>query len=402
MTGWTAGAEGGFEYFDITPARGVTSDLYADFDGERLWLFFDAIGHQDVLYSDCAAVFAGFVGTTTRFTAQLRGDQRIVASGAEVRGGYAFGPTRGSRIGHAAFELAIEAAEGGFAVQAYFPSPGHGCETLDREPIVFNGMCNADGCSVDASGAVDAPATPRQLAGNEDDDGVVTLRYNVPNALMSLPEARIEISTQGGAPHTVYRATSYGSSLVVPPGVLRDDQSYDMHVVAQNVAGNSPVATNELSILAACTHGECLPGEALATRCSSCAELVCADTPDCCMNDLAWSTACVTLAAMLCECKAPTLVGLDPATGTAGAALEVAVSLADSASALEHALVLTPEGGGEPVELPCAFDESNDDSCSVEIPATLVASNYAAALLVSADGAAYTTEPIEGGFVLTP
>jgi len=60
-TGWSPSANGDYEYFDIAPARGATSDLYADFDGERLWLFFDAIEHRDVLYGDCSAVFSGFV-----------------------------------------------------------------------------------------------------------------------------------------------------------------------------------------------------------------------------------------------------------------------------------------------------------------------------------------------------
>lgn len=402
MTGWTAGAEGGFEYFDIKPVRGMSTDLYADYDGERLWLFFDALGHRDVLYSDCAAVFTGFAGSGPRFTVELRGDQKLTARGAEISGGYAFGPTRGSRTAHAAFELAIEAEQGGFAVQAYLPSPGQGCETLDREPIVFNGMCDEAGCSVDASGAVDAPATPRQLAGNVDDDGVLTLRFTISNALMSLPEARIEVSTQGGAPHTVYRTTAYGTTQVVPPGILQGDESYDMHVVSQNVAGNSPVATNELSIAATCTHLECLPGQALGKRCSSCAEIVCGDTPACCMSSELWDSTCIELAAEMCECEAPVLTGLDPMSGSAGAPLMVTVAVAHSAPELAHALVLSPEDGSAASTLDCVFDDSDDESCAVEIPATLPASNYSASLRVSSGGADYTSEPVEGGFLLVP
>jgi hypothetical protein len=250
MTGWSRDVAGGFEYSDIAPARGVHGDLYVDFDGERIWLFFDAFEQRDVLYADCAAVFTGFVASgETRFDARVRGDQRVVSEGVDAVGGYAYAGTQGLRAPHATFELAIEAARGSFAVQLYLPSTSRGCEQSVREPIVFSGMCDAAGCTVDGRGAVDQPATPSQLAPTETADDTPAIRFNVSNALMSLPVARVELASQGEAARTLYRAETYGSSLAVPPGVLERGQSYDLRVIAFNVAGASPAATATLTVL---------------------------------------------------------------------------------------------------------------------------------------------------------
>lgn len=250
MTGWSRDVEGGFEYSDIAPAEGVHGKLYVDFDGERMWLFFDALEQRDVLYADCAAVFTGFVASgETRFSARVRGDQRVVSEGVDAVGGYAYAGTQGLRAPHATFELAIEAARGGFAVQLYLPSTSRGCEQSVREPVVFSGMCDETGCTVDGRGAVDQPAAPSQLAPTETTDETPTLRFNISNALMSLPQARVELATQGEAARTLYRAETYGSSLEVPAGVLERGQSYDLRVTAFNVAGISPAATATLTVV---------------------------------------------------------------------------------------------------------------------------------------------------------
>ena len=47
----------------------------------------------------------------------------------------------------------------------------------------------------DGRGAVDAPAKPSQLAPAETIDETPELRFNISNALMSLPAARVEIAT---------------------------------------------------------------------------------------------------------------------------------------------------------------------------------------------------------------
>jgi hypothetical protein len=250
MTGWSRDVEGGFEYSDIAPTQGVHGKLYVDFDGERIWLFFDALEQRDVLYADCAAVFSGFVASgETRFSARVRGDQRVVSEGVDAVGGYAYAGTQGSRAPHATFELAIDAPRGSFAVQLYLPSTSRGCELSVREPIVFSGMCDESGCTVDGRGAVDLPATPSQLAPAETTDEAPTIRFNVSNALMSLPVSRVELATQGEAARTLYRAETYGSSLDVPVEVLERGQSYDLRVTAFNVAGTSPTATGTLTVL---------------------------------------------------------------------------------------------------------------------------------------------------------
>jgi hypothetical protein len=252
MTGWTRTAVDGFEYFDIAPASGVNGDLYVDFDGARLWLFFDAVEQRDVLQRECAAVFTGFVASgLSRFTTRVFGDQTIASDGPRAVGGYAYGATKGSREPHGSFELAIDAAAGGFAVQLYLPSTSRGCELSVREPVVFSGMCDGTGCTVDGRGAVDSPATPSQIAPAETTAKAPTIRFNVSNALMSLPETQIELATQGDSPRTVYRATTYGGSIDVPAGVLSTGVSYDVRATAHNIAGVSPTATRTLTVLEA-------------------------------------------------------------------------------------------------------------------------------------------------------
>ena len=402
MTGWSSRAEDGYEYFDIAPARSAGSDVYADFDGERLWLFFDAIELRDALYADCGAVFSGFVASgATRFTARISADQRVQVEGADAVGGYAYGATKGARDPHAAFELAVEAAPGGFAIQAYLPSPSRGCEQLDREPVVYNGMCDDSGCTLDGSGAVDEPGMADEISPVETDDETPTLRFELSNELMSLPESAIEIASQGDAPRTIYRATSYGTSLAVPSGVLSAGR-YDVRITPHNVAGVAQAATGELSIVMPCAHAECLPGAALDASCSSCARAVCEQDATCCAEDELWSDACVVLASERCDCNSPTLASLAPAAGVAGEALEVAVTLADSAPSLEHALVLAPDAGGEAIALPCAFADEAAQTCDVTIPDSLPAGSYTASVRIRAGEATHTTEAIAGALVLAP
>ena len=252
MTGWTRTAVDGFEYFDIAPASGVNGDLYVDFDGTRLWFFFDAVEQRDVLQRECAAVFTGFVESgLARFTTRVFGDQTIASDGPRAVGGYAYGSTIGSREPHGSFELAIEAATGGFALQLYLPSTTRGCQQSVREPVVFSGMCDETGCTVDGRGAVDAPATPSQIAPAETTAEAPTIRFNVSNALMSLPETQVELATQGDAARTVYRATTFGGSIDVPAGVLSSGATFDVRATAHNIAGISPTATRTLTVLEA-------------------------------------------------------------------------------------------------------------------------------------------------------
>jgi hypothetical protein len=402
MTGWTARTEDDYEYFDIEPGASASSDLYADYDGERLWLFLDAIELRDALSSDCGVVLSGFTASgDTRFTARIAADQRIQVDGADAVGGYAYGATQGARDPHAAFELAIETAPGGFAIQAYLPSPSRGCEQLDREPVVWSGMCDDAGCTLDGSGAVAEPAMVEDIEPGETADTTPTIRFELPNELMSLPESTIEIATQGEPPRTIFRGTSYATSLAVPSGVLSAGR-YDVTITAHNVAGAAPAATSELSIVMPCAHAECLPGVALDASCSSCARDVCEQAASCCASEAPWSDTCVELASERCDCNSPTLASLAPGTGAAGQELAVAVTLADSAPSLEHALVLEPEAEGETLELPCKFEAGAIDTCAVTIPATLPAGSYAASMRISADGATHVTEAIAGAFVLAP
>lgn len=403
MTGWSAGASEDFEYFDIEPAKGLTAELYADYDGERLWLLFDAIEHRDALYRDCGAVFSGFTASSRRrFTARVIADQRVIAEGADVIGGYAYGATRGSREPHAAFELAIETEPGGFAIQAYLPSLGRGCEISEREPVVWSGMCDETGCTVSGSSGVDAPVMPRNLRPSETTDETPVLRFEVPNDRMSLPASRVELRTQGELPETVYRATTYSSSLAVPPGVLGQGKRYDVRVTTHNVAGTARALTGELTIAMACAHSECLPGGALAASCSTCAAAVCEEAPGCCARDASYGGACVEAASARCDCNAPTLTALTPDTGRVGEPLTVAVTLADSTASLSHALVLTPEGGGDETELTCAFEAGAQATCRAALPLDLAAGRYAAAVRIRAGDAAYATAPLEGALTLTP
>jgi len=250
MTGWTRTAEDSFEYVDIAPASGVNGDLYVDFDGARLWLFFDAVEQRDVLQRECAAVFSGFIESgLTRFTTRVFGDQTIASDGPRAVGGYAYGATQGSGEPHGSFELAIDAAAGGFAVQLYLPSTSRGCEQLVREPVVFSGMCDPTGCTLDGRGAVDAPAAPSQIAPAQSTSDAPTVRFNVSNSLMSLPETQVELATPGETPRIVYRAATFGSSVAVPPGVLERGASYDVRVTAHNTAGISPTTTGTLDVL---------------------------------------------------------------------------------------------------------------------------------------------------------
>jgi hypothetical protein len=109
-------------------------------------------------------------------------------------------------------------------------------------------MCDETGCTVDGRGAVDSPVRPSQLAPVETLDETPEIRFNISNALMSLPVARVEIATQGEMARTVYRAETLGRSLIVPPGVIERGQTFDVRVTAFNIAGDS-TATGTLTVL---------------------------------------------------------------------------------------------------------------------------------------------------------
>jgi hypothetical protein len=408
MSDWAADREEDFEYADLARAEGMLGDLYADYDGERLWLFYDALESPSRLPPSCFAAVSGFAadGAMT-FAARLFGDEstHVIAGGDALTARYGFDGTLASPDAHGALELSIVAGEGDFGVQVYAPSDAADCTERQAEPLTFFGSCTADGCSVDATRALAAPPPAASLepAGEV---SVLTplLRWRNPSS-SSIPRYRVTLLDD--ALHPIYRALVYATQLRVPAGLLELDSSYSFTVRAESEGGTALEASSIFMIVpeepppAPCAHSACLPGSVLRSDCSDCASAVCEGDATCCMSGNLWDASCITLAetSSACTCLGPAIASVEPAAGTEGTDTPIELTLTDSDENLEHTLVLTLAGGGDATNLPCM---PSADACTATIPGTLPAGTYDLTLRIRESGAVYFSPPATNAFVQAP
>jgi hypothetical protein len=406
MSDWAADREEDFEYADIAPAEGMLGDLYADYDGERLWLFYDALESTAALPPSCFAAVAGFTaGGATPFAARLFGDEsaQITVGGDAVMARYGFGGTLASATPHGALELSVVTAEGEFGVQVHLA--GDDCAEHMAEPLAFFGSCDADGCSVDATRALLAPLPAASLEPSGETTVLAPLlRWRNPS-LANIP--RYYVTLLDEAEHPIYRALAYATQLRVPAGLLELQGTYSFIVRAEGEGGTADEASSIFTVVpdepppAPCAHSECLPGSVLRASCSDCASAVCEGDPTCCMSGNLWDASCITLAetSSACTCLGPAITGIEPAAGIEGTDTPVEATLTDSDENLEHTLVLTMAGGSDAMNLACTPAE---DACSATVPGALPAGTYDITLRVRESGATYFSPPLTNAFVQSP
>lgn len=252
LMGYSAGRENGFEYADITPARGLRSDLYVDYDGARMWLLFDVIGSTDRMQPSCYGSISGFSAEGEDvLQARVFNDQHVEVSGiaqSRVLGGTSYGVSPSLNEPHNLFEIAIETAPGRFRFQLHAPDDAADCATRLGDPISFGGTCGSGGCTIDPTVAITTPRVPTRLApAGEIASLTPTLSWVSPDRLDTALSYEVELREAGGAGRSVYRATAYVPALPVPSGVLLDGE-YTFSVHAVSPAGSSAAAEGAFSV----------------------------------------------------------------------------------------------------------------------------------------------------------
>ncbi|MFI5309078.1 MAG: Ig-like domain-containing protein, partial [Polyangiales bacterium] len=157
LTDWTAGKTKDFEYFDVTPARGMYSYFYADHDGTRLWMLNDWFYNGDKIDPDCFNQFGVWTGGgTERWDIRAYGDQHIevrlngtllTADDKRVSGGYSHGASPNQAEPHTMYEISVQTAPGAWGVQLHDPGPTYGCDQLETDPTTYNATSTAMGSS---------------------------------------------------------------------------------------------------------------------------------------------------------------------------------------------------------------------------------------------------------------
>jgi len=147
----------GYEWSDVTPARGRYTNAYFDYDGTHLhilndWIYNDA----QTVKPYCYNLFTAWTGGgSERWMLKVYGDKRVEVTlngesvlstdvGALGAVGNHTSPLHGSEK-HSIFELSFMASPGGFGVQLHDPGPRFGCETLEEEPAKFVGDATMGG-----------------------------------------------------------------------------------------------------------------------------------------------------------------------------------------------------------------------------------------------------------------
>jgi hypothetical protein len=404
MSDWAADREADFEYADLARAEGMLGDLYADYDGMRMWLFYDALESQARMPPSCFAAVSGFAADgDVPFTAHVYGDEtaQIVVGGDAVSASYGFAGTVANANAHGAFELSVLTTEGSFGVQIHAPSDAADCDVRRAEPIAIFGSCDENGCTLDATRSPEAPAPAASLEPTGEVKSLTPLLSWRNPDLGAIPHYSVTIFDADD--HAIYSTVSYATQLRVPAGLLAVDASYSFTVRAESHGGAAPVASSVFSVVPdepdpePCVHDACLPGRILQDNCSDCASAVCADDPTCCMSGNLWDAGCITLAetSSACTCLGPAVTSVEPATGIEGTDTAIEAALTDSDANLEHTLVLTPAGASEATNLPCTPTE---DACSATIPGTLPAGTYDVTLRIRESGATYFSPPLTNAF----
>ena len=249
LTDWEEGKTDGFEYFDVTAARGMYSHFYADYDGTRLWMLNDWYYNGDDIDPDCYNQFGVWTGGgAQQWNIRAYGDQRIevrlngqlLDDGDErVTGGYALTGTPNDPEEHTVYELSIATEAGAWGVQLHDPGPTYGCDRLETDPTTYNGSSTAESSMIDPTTVPTTPMKPTPSGGSG------TIASLTPSLLWPTEDSAgnwtvyiLEIwSGDGTGGARIYRRLVYGTQWGLPAGLLQNGNTYTWRVTAYNLAG---------------------------------------------------------------------------------------------------------------------------------------------------------------------
>lgn len=255
FTGWAPG-EAAHEWSDVTPFRGVYSHVYADFDGESLWLLSDWLYGDDAPEPNCASqVTVTTGGGADRWDVRVYGDGRldVLRNGAPVSpeavgvaGGASFGPSPTLATWHTLVELRLPATPGAFSVQLHGPGPSFPCNALEQEPTPLDGQLIADEAGASLTIATPVLGDPPPFTLSAPADGVTvippfTLEWAVPAGAPGLTTAQVQVSTSAdfAGPGVALDVLTQGTSLTVADGTLPGEGPWFWRVVAWSTTGSA-------------------------------------------------------------------------------------------------------------------------------------------------------------------
>ncbi len=254
FTDWNGQSGGQYEWSDVTAARGMYSYLYADFDGQRLWILNDWFYNGENINPDCYNQFQVWTaGGAERWDIRSYGDQRIEVwknntkldlNSDEVLGGYGFGPSPNSEEPHTMYELGIKTGPGAWGVQLHDPGPVFACTTLQGDPTSYQGtLTQGGGSTTDGTGPVQLPAPAGPGYPPNGATGVpltATLHWE-PTGWPTTPQAwRVELSRGATFDQPFYAEDTYRPELPLRPGLLEPGTTYTCRVTTFNAAGDVP------------------------------------------------------------------------------------------------------------------------------------------------------------------
>lgn len=262
---WTpeAGEGAEYEYFDVTPAKGMYTYFYADFDGESLWLLNDWFYNGENIEPDCYNQFNVWTGGgSEQWEVRAYGDQHVevrkngelVDPEAEgVEGGAFYGPSPNLAEAHTQYEIRVPASGGGWGVQLHDPGPTFYCGVLEQEPSSMQGDIGGGASGKQTTvtvGGFVPPTAPQPLAPQDGAivDLPVTLSWQVPEGPIST-FYQVQVATdQSFAPSTrLVDALTYGSSFTIPSALLKKGK-YFWHLIAWNPAGSAAGGTQSFTV----------------------------------------------------------------------------------------------------------------------------------------------------------
>ena len=155
FTDWPAAGGAAHEWQAITPATGMLTYAYFDYDGTALYILNDWHANDvAALQPQCFNRFRAFTGGGAEvWEVRVYGDghTEVERNGEPVNlqdavGAVGFGPSPNVPDDHTIFELKLPASPGGFGVQLHDPGPTFDCvNDMLTEPAAFQGTLDPQG-----------------------------------------------------------------------------------------------------------------------------------------------------------------------------------------------------------------------------------------------------------------
>jgi hypothetical protein len=244
------------EWSDVTPAKGMYTYFYGDFQDGQLNILNDWFFNSDKIDSDCYNEFYVWTGGgSEEWTIRAYADRKVTVlkngvvvdpATSGVAGGAGFGPSPNVKEPHTIYELQIAAKPGAWGVRLHDPGPTYNCKRLAAEPSHIQGtlgVAGASGVTIDSTQKPVAPGAVTLLSpSNEASVGTVTPTLTwTPGSKdgLSMLGYQVQISKVSTFASLLWNAGTMSASYTVPAGVLGMDKTYYWRIVASNNVGQA-------------------------------------------------------------------------------------------------------------------------------------------------------------------